>query len=197
MKHFPPSARRRLCGHRYAAGYADDDDQPRANETLSSSASSRARRPRVRRNARIEVAVPTSVPLSAVTVTLNGTNMTSSFAADPEGNHQLEDVVTGLPLGKSSSSHARPPRQVPAAPGLARAHEPRHPGADVIQARRQVPFVCATPNSSAARFGLPPITRSERAKRRPSTISFASRSTTVGWLDYDPASPPAPPPSSR
>ena len=35
-------------------------------------------------DARIEVGVPASVPLSAVTVTLNGANVTSAFEADPE-----------------------------------------------------------------------------------------------------------------
>jgi ferric-dicitrate binding protein FerR (iron transport regulator) len=52
-------------------------------------------------DARIEVAVPDGTALSAVTVTLNGADVTSTFGPDPEGNHQLEGVVTGLPLGET------------------------------------------------------------------------------------------------
>ncbi len=53
-------------------------------------------------DARVEVVVPDATPLSAVRVTLNGSDVTSSFAQDPEGNHQLEGVVTGLPLGPAT-----------------------------------------------------------------------------------------------
>ena len=53
-------------------------------------------------DARIEVAVPSETALSAVTVTLNGTNVSSVFGPDPEGNHQLEGVLTGLALGEST-----------------------------------------------------------------------------------------------
>ena len=34
-------------------------------------------------------------------MTLNGVDVRSAFGPDPEGNHQLEGVVTGLPLGES------------------------------------------------------------------------------------------------
>ena len=59
-------------------------------------------------DARIEIAVPDKTPLGDVEVTLNGSDVTSAFGPDPEGNHQLEGVVTGLPLGPSTlaaSSH--------------------------------------------------------------------------------------------
>src|SRR4249919_4333970 len=61
-------------------------------------------------DARIEIAVPDKTPLGDVDVTLNGSDVTSAFGPDPEGNHQLEGVVTGLPLGQSrivASSHKR------------------------------------------------------------------------------------------
>ncbi|MGH2944473.1 MAG: DUF6351 family protein, partial [Solirubrobacteraceae bacterium] len=141
-------------------------------------------------DARIEVAVPASVPLSAVTVTLNGTNVTSAFAADPEGNHQLEGVVTALPLGKSKLV-ARA-----AGPGKSRRHRDsltltNHDiQGPMFSGPRQVPFVCATPNNAAG-FGLPPITQSETCETA-TVVSFRYRSTTNQWLDYDPASPPAP-----
>ena len=44
-------------------------------------------------DARVEIVVPDATPLSAVRVTLNGGDVTSAFAQDPEGNHQLEGVV--------------------------------------------------------------------------------------------------------
>jgi hypothetical protein len=52
--------------------------------------------------ARVRVVVPASVPLSAATVTLNGTNVTASFAPDDRAPHALEGVLTGLPLGSST-----------------------------------------------------------------------------------------------
>src|SRR5688500_20370969 len=51
-------------------------------------------------DARIEVAVPDGTALSAVTVTLNGADVTSAFGPDPEGHRQLEGVGTWLALGE-------------------------------------------------------------------------------------------------
>ncbi len=86
------------------AGYADDDGERHRGKrnALELSVVSSPAHLVSGGDARIEVAVPARVPLSAVTVKLNGTNVTSAFAVDPEGNHQLEGVVTGLPLGKST-----------------------------------------------------------------------------------------------
>ena len=53
-------------------------------------------------DARVEVTVPATVPLSSVAVTVNGSDVRSSFEPDPEGTHQLEGVVTGLPEGASA-----------------------------------------------------------------------------------------------
>src|SRR5215213_407559 len=53
-------------------------------------------------DARVEVAVPKKFALGEVTVELNGTDVTAAFSPDPEGNHQLEGVVTGLPEGPST-----------------------------------------------------------------------------------------------
>ena len=125
-----------------------------------------------------------------MTVTLNGTNVTSAFAADPEGNHQLEGVVTGLPLGKSELV-ARA-----AGPGKSRRHRDsltltNHDiQGPMFSGPRQVPFVCATPNNAGG-FGLPPIAQSETCETA-TVVSFRYRSTTNQWLDYNPASPPAP-----
>src|SRR5687767_3086761 len=61
-------------------------------------------------DARIEVSVPDKVSLDDVVVRLNGADVTAAFGPDPEGNHQLEGVVTGLPLGESlvtANSHKK------------------------------------------------------------------------------------------
>src|SRR5512144_2452871 len=52
--------------------------------------------------ARVRVVVPASVPLAAVTVELNGVDVTSSFGPDDRTPHALEGVLTGLPLGPST-----------------------------------------------------------------------------------------------
>jgi hypothetical protein len=52
-------------------------------------------------DARVEVVVPPVIPFAAVRVTLNGVDVTSAFGPDPEGNHQLEGVVTGLREGSN------------------------------------------------------------------------------------------------
>src|SRR5215212_9030407 len=59
-------------------------------------------------DARVEVAVPDATPLSAVRIAVNGADVTSAFAQDPEGNHQLEGVVTGLPEGGSTLTASVP-----------------------------------------------------------------------------------------
>ena len=173
------------------AGYAYDDDRPKGKRNaLELSVVSSPAHLVSGGDARIEVAVPASVPLSAVTVTLNGTNVTSAFAADPEGTHQLEGVVTGLPLGRSELV-ARA-----AGPGKSRRHRDsltltNHDiQGPMFSGPRQVPFVCATPNNAGG-FGLPPIAQSETCETATVT-SFRYRSTTNQWLDYNPASPPAP-----
>ncbi len=173
------------------AGYAGDDDRPKGKRNaLELSVVSSPAHLVSGGDARIEVAVPASVPLSAVTVTLNGTNVTSAFAADPEGNHQLEGVVTGLPLGRSELV-ARA-----AGPGKSRRHRDsltltNHDiQGPMFSGPRQVPFVCATPNNAGG-FGLPTIAQSETCETA-TVVSFRYRSTTNQWLDYNPASPPAP-----
>lgn len=52
--------------------------------------------------ARVRVVVPRSVPLSAARVTVNGTDVSSSFAQDDQAEHALEGVLRGLPLGGST-----------------------------------------------------------------------------------------------
>src|SRR5262245_41601272 len=46
--------------------------------------------------ARVRVVVPSSLPLAAVTVTVNGTDVSSSFVPDDRAKHALEGVRRGL-----------------------------------------------------------------------------------------------------
>src|SRR6266536_6211210 len=52
--------------------------------------------------ARVRVVVPASAPLGAVTLKVNGADVTSSFAPDDQAPHALEGVLTALPLGSST-----------------------------------------------------------------------------------------------
>ena len=141
-------------------------------------------------DARIEVSVPDKVSFDEVVVRLNGADVTAAFGPDPEGNHQLEGVVTGLPLGESlltASSHK-------GAQGNKHNDELRLVNnpiqGPIFSGPHQVPFVCAT-TGNAANMGLPPIPQSSTCET-PTVVSFVYRSTTGAFLPYDPSAPPDP-----
>jgi hypothetical protein len=139
-------------------------------------------------DARIEVAVPATVPLTDVTVELDGVDVTSAFGPDPEGNHQLEGVVSGLPNGRSTL-RATIPGPGRAAPNRVELTLTNHPlEGPMFSGPRQTPFVCATPGN-AANNGLPPIPQSETCST-PTVVSWIYRTTGGAWLPYDPAAPP-------
>ncbi len=52
-------------------------------------------------DARVEVVVPDKIPFAAIRIRLNGVDVTRTFARDPEDDHQLEGVVTGLREGSN------------------------------------------------------------------------------------------------
>ena len=140
-------------------------------------------------DARIEIAVPDRTDLDDVDVTLNGTDVTSVFGPDPEGNHQLEGVVTGLPLGESrivASSHKRGKGQKHR-DELELVNNPLQ--GPIFSGPHQVPFVCAT-TGNAAGMGLPPIPQSPTCET-PTVVSYVYLPPTgTTWLPYDPAAPP-------
>src|SRR5256886_16262482 len=76
--------------------------------------------------ARGKGAVPGGVAPADVTVELNGSDVTAAFGPDPEGNQQLEGVLTGLPLGESTLA-ARVPRLGRARPSRAKLAIVNHP----------------------------------------------------------------------
>ena len=139
-------------------------------------------------DARIEIAVPDETPLGDVEVTLNGSDVTSAFGPDPEGNHQLEGVVAGLPLGASTlvaSTHKQ-------AKGnkhydeLTLTNNPLQ--GPIFSGPHQTPFLCASTGNSAG-MGLPPIPQSPTCET-PTLVSFVYRNLAGQFLDYNPASPP-------
>ena len=139
-------------------------------------------------DARIEVAVPDGTALSAVDVTLNGADVTSSFGADPEGNHQLEGVVSGLPLGESTVAATAPgPGKSQRSTELTLTNNPLQ--GPIFSGPHQVPFVCATTNNAAG-MGLPPIPQSPTCET-PTVVSYVYLPPTgTTWFAYDPAAPP-------
>ena len=139
-------------------------------------------------DARIEIAVPDKTPLGDVDVTLNGSDVTSAFGPDPEGNHQLEGVVTGLPLGQSTivaSSHKKP-KGNKHYDELKLTNNPIQ--GPIFSGPHQPVFVCATPGNAAG-MGLPPIPQSPTCET-PTVTSFVYRNLAGQYLDYNPASPP-------
>jgi hypothetical protein len=139
-------------------------------------------------DARIEVAVPDGTALSAVSVTLNGADVTAAFGPDPEGNHQLEGVVTGLPLGKSTVAADAPgPGKSRRNAELTLTNNPLQ--GPIFSGPHQVPFVCAT-TGNAAGMGLPPIPQSPTCET-PTVVSYVYLPPTgTTWFPYDPAAPP-------
>jgi Tannase-like family of unknown function (DUF6351) len=139
-------------------------------------------------DARVEIAVPDETALGDVDVTLNGSDVTAAFGPDPEGNHQLEGVVTGLPLGPSTlaaSTHKQ-------AKGnkhydeLTLTNNPLQ--GPIFSGPQQTPFVCATPGNAAG-MGLPPIPQSPTCET-PTIVGFVYRNLAGAFLPYDPAAPP-------
>ena len=138
-------------------------------------------------DARIEIAVPAGTSFGEVDVTLNGVDVTSAFGPDPEGNHQLEGVLTGLPLGESL---------LIAKDGKGNSHRDKlklvnNPiQGPIFSGPHQVPFVCAT-TGNAAGMGLPPIPQSPTCET-PTVVSYVYRPTSNPntLIPYDPASPP-------
>ena len=141
-------------------------------------------------DARIEIAVPAKTDLDDVDVTLNGADVTSAFGPDPEGNHQLEGVVTGLPLGESrivASSHTR---------GKGRSTATSSSSSTTRFRARSSPARTRR-SSSARRQAMQRATGCRRSRSRPTcetptVVSFIYRDTTGAWLPYNPASPPSP-----
>src|SRR5688572_5761037 len=142
-------------------------------------------------DARIEVAVPEETALSAVRVSLNGADVTSSFGPDPEGNHQLEGLVTGLALGESTveATVPGPGKAAPNRVSLTLTNNPLQ--GPIFSGPHQTPFVCATAgNATGMGLGPAAIPQSPTCET-PTVVSYVYLPPTgTTWLPYDPAAPP-------
>src|SRR4029079_4988433 len=126
--------------------------------------------------------------LGDVVVTLNGNDVTSAFGQDPEGNHQLEGVVSGLPLGPSTLA-ASTHKQAKGNKHYDEVTLTNNPlQGPIFSGPHQTPLLCASPGNSAS-FGLPPIPQSPTCVT-PTVVSFVYRNTLGQFVDYNPAAPP-------
>jgi hypothetical protein len=118
------------------------------------------------------VSLPRSVNPSSVTVTLNGSNVSSAFAMRPNGS--FEGLVSGL----------TPARNVlrAEAPGATAAQITLqdHPiGGPVVSGPQIQPWLCNNANATDAQCDAP------------TTYSYEYKSSTTGKLEpYDPSNPP-------
>jgi Tannase-like family of unknown function (DUF6351) len=95
--------------------------------------------------ARVRVVVPDFVPLSAVTVSLNGAHVSPKFEADDQMAHAIEGVLTDLPLG-SSTVQATMPGPGNSANDLATLTLVNHPiTGPMFAGPKQPNFFCSTP----------------------------------------------------
>ncbi len=143
-------------------------------------------------DARIEIAVPDGTALGDVEVTLNGTNVTSAFGPDPEGNNQLEGVVTGLPLGASTlaASTAKTAKGNKHYDEVTLTNNPLQ--GPIFSGPHQTPFVCATAGNATG-MGLGPLAIPQSPTcETPTRVSFVYRNLAGQYVDYDPAAPPSP-----
>src|SRR6266480_1853306 len=137
--------------------------------------------------ARVKVAVPGGVALTDVTFELNGSDVTAAFGPDPEGNHQLEGVLTGLPLGESTLA-ARGPRLGRARPSRAKLAIVNHPiTGPMFSGPRQEVFLCATVADRGTAL-LGPI-RDPETCTVDTQVGFFYRSTAATWKPFDPGAP--------
>ena len=140
--------------------------------------------------ARVEVAVPAGVALIDVTVELNGIDVTAAFGPDPEGNHQLEGVLAGLPLGESTLA-ARVPGPGKARPNRVELAIVNYPiTGPMFSGPRQEVFLCSTADHRATALLGPVIDQPTCSVE--TQVGFFYRSTSPApnpWKPFDPSAP--------
>ena len=140
--------------------------------------------------ARVEVTVPARVARADVTVELNGTDVTAAFRPDPAGNHHLEGVLTGLPLGESTVAvRVRGPGK--ARPNRVELAIVNHPiTGPMFSGPRQEVFLCSTAGHRATAL-LGPIIDQKTCSVE-TQVGFFYRSTAPEsgrWKPFDPRAP--------
>ena len=137
--------------------------------------------------ARVRVVVPRSVPLGAARVTLNGVDVTSSFAADDRMPHALEGVLTGLPLGPSTVK-ATVPGPGHSANDRTTLTLVNYPiTGPMFEGPKQPNFFCSTP-SHLAGFGLTGPFLDDDCSL-PTRTDYYYRASNGTWKPYDASAP--------
>jgi hypothetical protein len=138
-------------------------------------------------DARIEVKVPAATALGDVRVTLDGADVTSSFGPDPEGNHQLEGVVSGLPLG-TSTVRATVPGPGKARPNRVELELTNHStDGPIFSGPRQAVFKCTAASRLAAANLTTPGT--EPLCSIPTRVDWVYRASDGSFKPYTPGGP--------
>jgi hypothetical protein len=137
--------------------------------------------------ARMRVVVPTSVPLAAATVKLNGADVTSSFGPDAQADHALEGVLTDLPLGQSTIE-ATVPGPGDSANDRTTLRLVNYPiTGPMFSGPQQPDFFCSTP-SHLAGFDLTGPFLDANCSLATRT-GYYYRASNETWAPYDPAAP--------
>jgi hypothetical protein len=120
----------------------------------------------------VSVGLPRSVKPAAVTVTLNGNNVTSEFAIRPNGSY--EGLVTGLALGDNTLQASAPDQK------SAQTTLVDHPiGGPVIAGPQVQPWRCEDTEATDAQCDEPP------------TYAYEYKNAVTGLLEtYEPSNPP-------
>ena len=138
--------------------------------------------------ARVRVVVPESVALNAVTVTLDGADVTSLFAADDRAPHALEGVLTGLPLGPSEveASVPGPGRSANDRTTLTLVNYPIT--GPMFEGPKQPNFFCSTASATWPASGSPARSSTTTA-RYPTRTDYYYRASNNTWKPFDASAP--------
>jgi uncharacterized tannase-like protein DUF6351 len=137
--------------------------------------------------ARVRIVVPASVPLAATRVTLDGTDVTSSFAPDDQEAHALEGVRSDLPVGPSTVK-ATVPGPGKSANNRATLTLVNHPiTGPIFSGPKQPDFFCSTAAHLAGFDLTGPFLDADCSLA--TRTGYYYRSTGATWRPYDPAAP--------
>jgi Tannase-like family of unknown function (DUF6351) len=138
-------------------------------------------------SARVRVVVPQAVPTGSATVSVNGTDVTSSFAPDDRAPHALEGVLRDLPLG-ASTVEARVPGPGRSANDRATLTVVNHPVTGPMFSGPQQPdFFCSTAGHLAG-FDLTGPFLDESCSL-PTRVGYYYRAANGTWKSYDRTAP--------
>ncbi|HEV2782255.1 MAG TPA: DUF6351 family protein [Actinophytocola sp.] len=135
--------------------------------------------------ARVRVALPGSVPLDAVTVTVNGADVSDSFGPDDRARHAVEGVLRGLPLGVSTVEARVPGHGRFARDTLRLVNHPIT--GPMFSGPQQPDFFCSTPAHLAGFDLAGPFLDDDCSLA--TRVGYYYRAADGTWRPFDPAAP--------